>query len=114
MPKLKNVSYYQIEAVKDDGSLVVFAPGEVKEINEQYGYVASTPEESKSGKFTRQVEILVSRFLSRYPELERLPDEPILKDVAEKSDTNCAVCGFVAKSKFGLISHMKSHKNIGK
>jgi len=38
-------------------------------------------------------------------------DRMLSKEVMLKNPVECPMCGFKAKSKFGLFSHMKKHRN---
>jgi len=109
MPKLKNVAYYPVEAVKDDKSVMKFMPGQEQEVTEED----------------------VIRFYERYPnELQLVQEIPLnegeqkvekvkelRKEITKLTKVPCDVegCDFLGKNNASLGLHKwHKHKDLKK
>ena len=104
---LKNVSFENLEAVKEDGhDLIPFLPQEVKEVSEEDGkwFLSRYP----SNYLTEVFE--VKKDFTETPEIAAVPETPGVDEPDGTAVFKCKVCGKMCKSDFGLKAHARSHK----
>jgi len=110
MAHFKNVSYMPVEVVLDDTKTVIrFLPGEVKEIVDADGMET----ERIAARYPKMIEKFDPAAEREKFEKEQAKLEAVVPGddkVGGQNPLECLTCGFVAKSKLGLMSHSKTHK----